>query len=257
MLIEPGQSAVSWGDMSNAGAPLSLSLDTSGLWQQRTIHRNRYLVPNYLVSSSGPQINGIRIRDAVQLPCLSTVKAQRRQTTMASLSISESSLLTLGEQDVYKGFSCNRRPHRQKRPLPQYTSCDTTVVKSQSSSKPVYSHFSYPIRPNPKVVKPRSQSLNVEQNEPRPLVTQYRQTSHREALTVRGKPCLSLRSKPTPSIAPMPARTQLHIYLPTGVGEGREGDSESVDEGFMEEQDIKITGLKLQQEKDKIHTHPD
>lgn len=49
-----------------------------------------------------------------------------------------------------------------------------------------------------------------------------------------------------------PKRTQLHVFLPTGDGaregdgERVEADSESVDEGFMDELDSKITALRLQ-----------
>lgn len=176
-------------------------------------------------------------------------------------TISKPSLFTPGERALFEGFSRNRRHPLRKRPLPLCMSCDTVVGNNLSqSSRPVSTHFSYPISPNPKLVKPRSQSLTLatEQGELRPLVIQYRQSSQGEGLTVRGKPCLSLPNQPLPPAAPMPARTQLHIFLPTeGFGKGDEGDSESVDEGFMDELDSKITSLKLQEGEAKIHTHPD
>lgn len=177
-------------------------------------------------------------------------------------SISEPSLFTPGEQAVFEGFSPNRRPPLRKRPLPLCKSCDTIVGKNlnQSNRPLLYSHFSYPIRPNPKLGKPRSQSLTLakEQGELRPPVMQHCQSSHGEGLTVRGKPCLSLPSQSLPPAASMPARTQLHIFLPMeGIGGREEGDSESVDEGFMDELDSKITSLKLQEGEAKIHTHPD
>jgi len=43
-----------------------------------------------------------------------------------------------------------------------------------------------------------------------------------------------------------PARTQLHVFLPTEA-EGVELDSGSVDEGFMDELDSRVTSLKLLQ----------
>lgn len=176
-------------------------------------------------------------------------------------TISKPSLFTPGERALFEGFSRNRRHPLRKRPLPLCMSCDTVVGNNLSqSSRPVSTHFSYPISPNPKLVKPRSQSLTLatEQGELRPLVIQYRQSSQGEGLTVRGKPCLSLPSQSLPPAASMPARTQLHIFLPMeGIGGREEGDSESVDEGFMDELDSKITSLKLQQGESKIHTHPD
>lgn len=48
------------------------------------------------------------------------------------------------------------------------------------------------------------------------------------------------------SALPMPARPQLHIFLPTD-DKGVEMDSESVDEGFLDELDYKIRSLKLEQ----------
>ena len=179
-------------------------------------------------------------------------------------SMSEPSLFTPGERAVFEGFSRNCRPPLRRRPspLPLCRSCDP-VGQSQSqihnkapnptqSCRPVYTHFSQPIRPNPKlVVKPGSQSLTLtsEQSELRPLILQYRQSSQGQALSVRGKPCLPSSQQPPPSrIAPAPVRTQLHIFLPIeGAGEEEEVDSESVDEGFMDELDSKITSLKIQQ----------
>ncbi|KAM9419866.1 uncharacterized protein ACWYII_022742 [Salvelinus alpinus] len=249
--------------MSTAGARPGLSLDSGGLWHKRAMQRSRALVRTYLKSNSVlalPQPNGTRQRDSDRLPSLAAFKASHRQTT-TPLSISEPSLFTLGERAVSVGFSPNRRPPLRKRHLPLCKSCDTIVGKNlNQSNRPVYSHFSYPIRPNPELGKPRSQSLTLakEQGELRPPVMQHCQSSHWEGLTVRGKPCLSLPSQSSPPAASMPARTQLHIFLPTErIGGREEGDSESVDEGFMDELDSKITSLKLQQGEAKIHTHTD
>ena len=75
-------------------------------------------------------------------------------------------------------------------------------------------------------------------------------------MSVVGKPCLpSCGQRPAVAAATTgPARTQLHVFLPSEA-EGEEVDSESVDEGFMDELDSKITSLKLQQAAPKTVTH--
>ena len=74
--------------------------------------------------------------------------------------------------------------------------------------------------------------------------------SEAEPLSVVGKPCL-LNCSQRPTLAAGPGRTQLHVFLPTEA-EGEEVDSESVDEGFMDELDNKITSLKIQHGARKI-----
>ncbi|KAJ8000004.1 hypothetical protein DPEC_G00200310 [Dallia pectoralis] len=247
-------SAVSEDGMSTAGAPASFSLDSTVPWHQRAMHRSRSLVGAYLHSTSIPPRP---LANVVRLPSLA-VNGRHRQTTTTPLSITEPSLFALGQPVVCKGFSHIRQPPVQKRPLPHYKSRDTSAGRNQSNSRPGYFHFSYPIGPNPRIVKPPSKSLalTTDQSELRPLVMQYRRAPQGDALTVRGRPCLSLPSKPPTPVAPMPARTQLHIFLPTeGVGEEEEVDNESVDEGFLEELDNKFTSLKIHQ-KAKIHVHP-
>lgn len=83
-----------------------------------------------------------------------------------------------------------------------------------------------------------------------------------EPLSVIGKTCLPGSSQrvvaaanatanaAATAAAAGPGRTQLHVFLPTEA-EGEEVDSESVDEGFMDELDSKITSLKLQQRASK------
>lgn len=192
---------------------------------------------------------------------------------------------------MFEGFSHNRRPSAiRKRPLPVCRSSPLPLCKAcdlsgrsqtqqthhphhqnlkqlqvQSCSRPVYSHFSQPIHPSPKPapVNPYSQNLTLTtkglQGDPRPLVMQHRHSlSQGEGLSVVGKPCLPNCSKPSPQVpASVPARTQLHVFLPTeGAGEGEEADSESVDEGFMDELDNMIISLKLQQGAPKTFNTP-
>ncbi|KAJ8384953.1 hypothetical protein AAFF_G00196190 [Aldrovandia affinis] len=129
-----------------------------------------------------------------------------------------------------------------------------------AGNPPLHQTPSVALRPAEKLmVKPHRQSQfrSTEQRELRPSVMQYRRAPHEGTLAVRGKHCLP--SPPAPSVAqlPTPARTQLHVFLPTeGAGEGEEGDNESVDEGFMDELD-KVTSLKLHQGEPKNSIRPD
>lgn len=86
------------------------------------------------------------------------------------------------------------------------------------------------------------------QGDHRPSVIHHRNSLlNGEPLFVVGKPCLpSCSPRPAVSVTAGPARTQLHVFLPTEA-EGEEVDSESVDEGFMDELDSKMTSLKLKQ----------
>ncbi|XP_029299337.1 uncharacterized protein LOC115015869 [Cottoperca gobio] len=193
---------------------------------------------------------------------------------MAHLSFSEPSLLTPNENILFEGLSSNRHPSVvQKRPPPPPPFSKSSVMlpcntchpsgtsqqqihqQVQSCSRPAYIHFSQAIQPGSKPRPVRRHSHNpalssemVQQGDLRPLVMQYRNSSSQgEPLCVVGKPCLpSCRERPALAAAASPARTQLHVFLPTEA-EGEEVDSESVDEGFMDELDNKITSLKLQQ----------
>lgn len=83
---------------------------------------------------------------------------------------------------------------------------------------------------------------------------QDRTSSEGEPLSVTGKPCLpSCSERPAVATAVSPARPQLHVFLPTEAE--TEVDSESVDEGFMDELDSKITSLLLQQGAPKTVSH--
>lgn len=75
----------------------------------------------------------------------------------------------------------------------------------------------------------------------------HNSSSQGEPLSVTGKPCLpSCSERPAVAAAVSPARPQLHVFLPTEA-EREDVDSESVDEGFMDELDSKITSVLLQQ----------
>ena len=134
--------------------------------------------------------------------------------------------------------------------------------QNQNYRRRIYTHFSQPIRPSPKAPPSSSLSDSMTRTSPetrselRPSVMPYgRSSSDGEALSVVGRPYLPGCCQTLASVAASlpPKRTQLHVFLPTGdrAGEedGEEADSESVDEGFMDELDSKITALRLQRPK--------
>ncbi|XP_030004121.1 uncharacterized protein LOC115428979 [Sphaeramia orbicularis] len=205
---------------------------------------------------------------------------------MARLSLSEPSLLTPNENALLEGFSSIRRPSvLQKRapPPPPFSRSSTLIPcktchpsgsvqpqqhqdqqQTQSCTRSTYIHFCQTVQPSmkPKPVRRHSHnpatSSEVIRGDPRPLVMQDRNAlTLAEPLSVIGKPCLPSCS-PRPILATAAAngqkRTQLHVFLPTEA-EGEEVDSESVDEGFMDELDSKITSLKLQQGAPKTVTY--
>ncbi|XP_075962332.1 uncharacterized protein LOC142965317 [Anarhichas minor] len=229
-------------------------------------------------------------RTPVRLPSLvATAEGPRRRSSTARLSLSEPSLLTPDENVLFEGFSGNRRPSVvQKRPPPPPPPFSKSSVplpcktyrppvtsqprqqqnrqQVQSCSRPAYIHFSQAIQPGSKPRVRRhshnpSLSSEMVQGDLRPLVMQYRNSSSQGGpLSVVGRPCLPGCSE-RPALAAAasaaatgPARTQLHVFLPTEA-EGEEVDSELVDEGFMDELDNRLTSLKLQQRTPKTHTY--
>ncbi|KAM7373554.1 hypothetical protein PAMP_008396 [Pampus punctatissimus] len=227
--------------------------------------KSRALVQTYLLTSSvlpPPTAGGIRgIKTPLRLPSL-VAKGPRRRSSMAHLSLSEPSLVSPKENNIFEGFPSNRRLSvLQKRPPPpppppffktnQPHQQQKHNHQIQSCSRSTYIHFSQAIQPRSKPRPARRHSHNpslsseMVQGDLRPLAMRCRSSSSQaEPLSVVGKPCL-LNS--TLASAAGPGRTQLHVFLPTG--EGEVVDSESVDEGFMDELDNKITSLKLQQGK--------
>ncbi|XP_042290963.1 uncharacterized protein LOC121912697 [Thunnus maccoyii] len=242
-------------------AVLGLGMDVSEphQWHQRAAQKSRASVQTYLLTSTvlpPPTAGGSSrgTKTPLRLPSL-VAKGPRRRSTMARLSLSEPSLLTPKENIIFEGFSSNRRPNvLQKRPPPppfwkssQPRQQQRHQHQVQSCSRSAYIHFSQAIQPSSKPRPVRRHSHNptlsseMAQGGFRPLAMQ----SQAEPLSVVGKPCL-LNCSQRPAMATGPGRTQLHVFLPTEA-EGEEVDSESVDEGFMDELDSKITSLKLQQ----------
>ncbi|XP_071355452.1 uncharacterized protein [Trachinotus anak] len=265
-------------------AVLGLGSDMSGPWHQRAAQRSRALVHTFLLPPSvqPPPAAGGGSRGAkapLRLPSLgATARGPRRRSSLARLSLSEPSLLAPNENIQSEGFSTTRRPSLlQKRPPPPppfskssaLLPCNSCRPSSssqppqqqvQSCSRPAYIHFCQAIQPSCRPRPARRHSHNptpsTDAGDLRPSAMQYHNSSSQgEPLSVIGKPCLlSCSQRPAPAAAASPARTQLHVFLPTEA-EGEEADSESVDEGFMDELDSKMTSLKLQQGAPKTVTY--
>ncbi|CAL8298759.1 unnamed protein product [Lota lota] len=258
----------------------ALGRDTGGPWHQRDLQKSRSLARTYLLSSSVPPTcgQGGLPRNPVRLPSLPAAQRPHRKTPVVSLSFSESSLFTPAENVLVSGKH-HRPTSLRKRPPPSHqppgrssslTSGNTHHPSrkhhsdathplprhNQNYHRPIYTHFSQPIRPSPKTPPSRPLSDGVARNSPeiwselRPSVMRYgRSSSERESLSVVGRPCLPGCCRTLASVgASLPLkRTALHVFLPTGdpAGEGEAADSESVDEGFMDELDSKINALRL------------
>ncbi|MEQ2295905.1 hypothetical protein AMECASPLE_019371 [Ameca splendens] len=237
-----------------------LGLNVSRLWHCGSIQRNGHQL-------SGSVQPGLRSRAPVRLPSLvAATKGPRRQGSMAHLSVSKLSLLTPGQDVLSERFSGTQLSSilQIRSPPPPFTGKASTLLpcKScmpagsrdqqqsqhlQNCSRPDYIHFSRAIQPTVRPGPVRRHShipplssdmLHAD------LRRRNSSSSQEEALSVVGKPCfLSCNQRPA---AGPPGRAQLHVFLPSET-EGEEGDGESVDEGFMDELDSKITSLKLQQ----------
>ncbi|KAL6099386.1 uncharacterized protein ACO6RY_01218 [Pungitius sinensis] len=265
-----------------------LGLDSNGRRHRRAIQKGRALVETYVLPSSvhpPPSAGGGRA--PVRLPSLvATAVGPRRRSSMALLSHSEPSLLVPDENILFNRFSSHRRPSvapkRSPPPPPPFSnssvrlSCETgrppvtslprqqqNRQQVQSCSRPAYFHFSQAIQLGPKPRPVRNgfhpHSLTPEMVHSDLPVRQYHNWLFQgEPLSVVGRPCL-LSSECPPmaaaATADSPARTQLHVFLPTEA-EGEEEGSESVDEGFMDEMDSKITSLKLQNRAPKTPVIP-
>lgn len=138
----------------------------------------------------------------------------------------------------------------QKWPPPSLNCLPTGGADPQlhNRSRPTYIHVSQPIQPHvrPRPARRRSHSPaltpQVLHGDLRLSAAQRWSSSPCQGgpLSVVGTPCVLSCSQ----CRPPAARAQLHIFLPN---EEEEVDRESVDEGFMEELDNKMSCLKIQQ----------
>lgn len=183
-------------------------------------------------------------------------------------SVSDPFLLGQKDTDLFYGNHCHRQGVFQKQasvpptsrfslPCEFFPSSRMSQLRKQhqevqSSNNPSFIHFCQAIRPSS---KPRPTSRQLHNSSPTAetrkcnsaVIWYPNSPCQGEPLSVVGKPCLlSCSQRSAASTLPMPARPQLHIFLPTD-DKGTEMDSESVDEGFLDELDYKITTLKLQQ----------
>ncbi|XP_069372953.1 uncharacterized protein [Paralichthys olivaceus] len=243
---------------------------------QKAVQESRALVQIHLLTSSvRPQpregAGNTGSKAPLRLPSLVAAgRGSRRRSSMARLSLSEPSLLTLNENVQIEGFSHIRRPSVLQSgppPPPPFSKssallpCRTWLPPGRSQnqqnrqkgagcSRPVYIHLSQAIQLSSRPARRHSHNPtpSADTGNLRPLVMQD-SSSQSEPLSVVGKPYLpgcGQRLAPAPAAASGPARAQLHVFLPTEA-EGEEVDRESVDEGFMDELDCKMTSLKLQQ----------
>ncbi|XP_063040787.1 uncharacterized protein LOC134435680 [Engraulis encrasicolus] len=248
--------------MSAGGSTI---LETELVKRQRILQETRSRARSYLLSRSLPPLppaSAPRSRDTtVHLPTLASsrkpsLRGQDGAPTV-QLSISEPSLFASQPRATLPDrFPQRRRPPPRKRTpqLPLCRLCDLDGSKSlDSCSRPTYTAFSCPIRPVSKLspspssssASSRSQLALSAQLGVRRLVftSPLPSGAHQGALSVRGTPCLP---PPTPQ-ATAQGRAQLHVFLPSEALSSEELDRESVDEGFMDELDSKVTSLKLQQ----------
>ncbi|RVE66737.1 hypothetical protein OJAV_G00110600 [Oryzias javanicus] len=249
-----------------------LGVGIDGVWQRRAAGSSKFSVLSYphhlpaVVESKVP----------LKLPSLVTAgKGPRRRSCTARLSLSEPSLLAPCESIQLEGFSSfhrlsvlqNQHPPLSTLPMKSSTrlSCQTFHLSGaqnhqkkqlpHSSLQPAFIHFSKAIRPSvrPQAVRRHSHypALSSEAGRSDLLTSaglHGSPSSWEEPLSVVGKPCLLRCSQRA-------ARSQLHIFLPSEA-KAEEVDRESVDEGFMDELDIKIGSLKLQEEPAKTVTSP-
>lgn len=176
-------------------------------------------------------------------------------------SVSEPSLLDQKDTVLFYGNHCHRHGGFQKHasvpPISRLStplSCEffPSSRTRQSGNKPGFINFCQAIKPSSKE-RPTSRQLHTfsvaaETRKLKSAVIWYPAApSQGEPLSIVGKPCLlSCTQRSVVSTHTTSARPQLHIFLPTD-DKGVEVDSESVDEGFLDELDYKITSLKLQQ----------
>lgn len=163
-------------------------------------------------------------------------------------SISEPSLFKPRHWAFLGEFSSSCAPLRRRAPsLPSCKTAENSKMPQQSYHQ-VYMHFSQPLRPTSKVAKKTvtrcEQKPTTERRNLQPLARHSSEPPKHETLSVRGKTCLLSQPLLTASAA---SRKELHIFLPAeGAEEEETRDSESVDEGFMDELDNKISTLALQ-----------
>ncbi|XP_061597305.1 uncharacterized protein LOC133460640 [Cololabis saira] len=228
--------------VTRGAVPPTAGLGLGPPWHRGAVLRSRALVQTEL---HGVPLEGSRTRPPLRLPALvGATRGPRRRKGMARLSFSEPSLLLPSESILLEGFpSCRRFTVLQKQPAcasssphcktcrPSRTQEHQPTQQPQGCNRPAHVHISQPVQP-----RTRRHSSSE-----RMCADLHRE----EPLSVVGRSCL-LGCSQRPAQARALARAQLHVFLPSEA-EGEEADWESVDEGFMDELDTKISSMKLRQ----------
>ncbi|KAA0710421.1 hypothetical protein E1301_Tti012520 [Triplophysa tibetana] len=214
-------------------------------WGEQT---QQTLGHTYILSSSMLPLSGssgFRLREDFRLSSLH--RTTHGRNTTVPISISEPSLFRSRHWAFLGDFSSNYAPPLRSR-APSLPSCKTAENPKMQEQKfhQVYIHFSQPMRLISKVGKKTvtrgGQKQTTERRSQQPSASHITQPPNRETLSVKGKTCLP--SQPLSSGA---SRKELHIFLPAeGAEEEETRESESVDEGFIDELDYKISTLALQ-----------
>ncbi|XP_038151958.1 uncharacterized protein LOC119790487 isoform X2 [Cyprinodon tularosa] len=240
-----------------AAPPMTvIGLDVNRLWPVGSARRR-----SQLVSGSVRPVR--RSRAPLRLPSLeAAAKGPGRGTGTDRLS--QPSLFDPGQDVLSEGLPGSHRPNiLQIRPLPPLSTSKPSPLplcrncsQNQTQNGPI--NFSGAIqpsaRPRPAVRHSDNPVLSSEvlHGDPRHRGSP---PSQEEAPSVVEKPGFLSCSPQPADTAGHPGRAQLHVYLPSEA-DGEEGDEESVDEGFMDEQDIRITSLKLQEVPQTITNQP-
>ncbi|KAF4080530.1 hypothetical protein AMELA_G00172360 [Ameiurus melas] len=125
---------------------------------------------------------------------------------------------------------CETFSHKFWPKHPSSLPCESTD-RPLLACRPVYTHFSLPLQPLPRLnrVNSPARRLNISQCGLRPSVKEQQSPGCQENLSIKGIPCFN-RALPTKG------PKQLHVFLPTeGTADQDDKDSESIDEGFMDE----------------------
>ncbi|TRY94429.1 hypothetical protein DNTS_011355 [Danionella cerebrum] len=231
--------------MSTTRGSSGLPMSGAGMSRRWVMQRNQSLVQTYLLSAAVLPVSAPRNGDSFRLPALS--RSTHGRTTTVPLSISEPALFAPDQRASFKDHSKSHQAlyRYQASSQPSNKTLETPKISPESHHH-VYLHFSQPLKPVPKPSNTFTRRIR-ENRGLQPLVSRCKLPQNLETLSVKGTTCV-LSQHSAISCSSSSSRTQLHVFLPAeGTRLEDDRDSESVDEGFMDELDNKISSLKLQQ----------